>query len=58
MTKDGQVKRMGVPFLECSFSKTEVASKKLEGLETTISSGNIITAQSPIKTLYPKLFKV
>ncbi|XP_064821009.1 sphingosine 1-phosphate receptor 1-like [Oncorhynchus masou masou] len=58
MTKDGQVKRMGVPFLECSFSKTEVASKKLEGLETTISSGNIVTAQSPIKTLYPKLFKV
>ncbi|CAB1344489.1 unnamed protein product, partial [Coregonus sp. 'balchen'] len=58
ITKDGQVKRMGVPFLECSFSKTEVASQKLEGLETTISSGNIITAQSPIKALYPKLFKV
>lgn len=58
MTKDGQVKKIGIPFLECSFSKTEVPSHKLEpGLETTISSGNIITTPSPIKTLYPKLFK-
>ncbi|KAK2816913.1 hypothetical protein Q5P01_025104 [Channa striata] len=57
MTKDGQVKKIGMPFLECSFSKTEVASQKLEGgLETTISSGNVITTPSPVKTLYPKLF--
>ncbi|XP_010871091.2 sphingosine 1-phosphate receptor 5b [Esox lucius] len=58
MTKDGQVKRMGMPFLECSFSKTEMPSQKLEGQETTISSGNVITTPSPIKALYPKLFKV
>ncbi|XP_067114988.1 sphingosine 1-phosphate receptor 5b [Osmerus mordax] len=57
MTKDGQVKKLGIPFLECSFSKTEVASHRVEGLETTISSGNIITTPSPIKALYPKLFK-
>lgn len=57
MTKDGQVKKMGIPFLECSFSKTEVATQRLEGQETTISSGNIITTPSPIKALYPKLFK-
>ncbi|KAJ8001708.1 hypothetical protein DPEC_G00172260 [Dallia pectoralis] len=58
MTKDGRVKRIGVPFLECSFSKTDVPSQKLEGQETTISSGNIITTPSPIKAPYPKLFKV
>lgn len=58
MTKDGQVKKIGMSFLECSFSKSEVASQKLElGLETTISSGNVITTSSPIKALYPKLFK-
>lgn len=58
MTSDGQVKKIGMPFLECSFSKTEVASQKLEpGLETTISSGNAITTPSTIKALYPKLFK-
>uniref|UniRef100_A0A668ATV7 Sphingosine-1-phosphate receptor 5b n=1 Tax=Myripristis murdjan TaxID=586833 RepID=A0A668ATV7_9TELE len=28
MTRDGQVKKLGMPFLECSFSKTEVASQK------------------------------
>ncbi|XP_017285922.1 sphingosine 1-phosphate receptor 5b [Kryptolebias marmoratus] len=57
MTKDGQVKKIGMPFLECSFSKTEVPSQKLEhGLETTISSGNV-TTPSTIKALYPKLFK-
>ncbi|CAB1422307.1 unnamed protein product [Pleuronectes platessa] len=58
MTRDGQVKKIGIPFLECSFSKTEVASQKLEvGQETTMSSGNVITSPSPIKALYPKLFK-
>lgn len=58
MTKDGQVKKIGMPFLECSFSKTELPSQKLEGgLETTMSSGNVITTPSPIKALYPKLFK-
>ncbi|KAM4585289.1 sphingosine 1-phosphate receptor 5b [Odontesthes bonariensis] len=58
MTKDGQVKKIGRSFLECSFSKSEVDSQKLEaGVETTISSGNIVTTSSPIKALYPKLFK-
>lgn len=58
MTKDGQVKKIGMPFLECSFSKTEVPSQKLEhGLETTISSGNVIASPSTLKALYPKLFK-
>ncbi|XP_030638431.1 sphingosine 1-phosphate receptor 5b [Chanos chanos] len=55
MTKDGQVNKFGIPFLECSFSKTEVASHRLDGLETTISSGN--ATPSPIRTIYPKLFK-
>ncbi|KAM6972077.1 sphingosine 1-phosphate receptor 5b [Aplochiton taeniatus] len=58
MTKDGQVKRMAVPFLECSFSKTELPSQKHEAGDTTISSGNIVTTASPVKTLYPKLYKV
>lgn len=58
MTRDGQVKRIGMPFLECSFSKTEVPSQKLEhGLETTVSSGNVMASPSTIKALYPKLFK-
>ncbi|KAM4594841.1 sphingosine 1-phosphate receptor 5b [Fundulus diaphanus] len=58
MTTDGQVKKIGMPFIECSFSKTEVPSQKLEhGLETTMSSGNAITSPSTNKVLYPKLFK-
>ncbi|XP_013860380.1 sphingosine 1-phosphate receptor 5b [Austrofundulus limnaeus] len=58
MTRDGQVKKIGMPFLECSFSKTEVPSQKLEhGQETTISSGNVVTTPSTIKALYPKLLK-
>lgn len=58
MTRDGQVKKFGMPFLECSFSKTEVPSHKLEhGQETTISSGNVVTTPSTIKALYPKLLK-
>ncbi|KAF7213154.1 sphingosine 1-phosphate receptor 5b [Nothobranchius furzeri] len=58
INKDGQVKRIGMPFLECSFSKTELPSQKLEpGLETTISSGNGIASPATIKALYPKLFK-
>ncbi|XP_077461399.1 sphingosine 1-phosphate receptor 5b [Stigmatopora argus] len=55
MTRDGQVKKIGMPFLECSFSKTELPSQKLEAvMETTLSSGNIVTTPSPIKTFYPK----
>lgn len=55
MTKDGQVKKIGVPFLECSTSKTEVASHRMEGIETTVSSGNF--TPSTIKAIYPRLSK-
>ncbi|KPP71933.1 sphingosine 1-phosphate receptor 1-like [Scleropages formosus] len=55
MTADGQVKKIGIPFLECSISKTEVPSQRLEGLETTVSSGNI--TPSTIKALYPRMLK-
>lgn len=41
LTKDGQVKKIGMPFLECSTSKTDVASHRLEGRETTVSSSNL-----------------
>ncbi|XP_036425977.1 sphingosine 1-phosphate receptor 5b [Colossoma macropomum] len=54
ITEDGQVKKIGIPFLECSFSKTEVAVHR--GLETTISSGN--GTSSPIRIIYPKLKSV
>ncbi|XP_028829339.1 sphingosine 1-phosphate receptor 5b isoform X2 [Denticeps clupeoides] len=54
MTQDGQMKAFGISFLECSFSKSVVASHRLQGLETTISSGNI--THSHIKAIYPKLF--
>ena len=59
ITRDGRVRKMGIPFLECSFSKTEMATQKLEGAaETTLSSGNnVTTPSSPIKALYPRLFK-
>ncbi|KAJ8363368.1 hypothetical protein SKAU_G00121990 [Synaphobranchus kaupii] len=53
MTKDGHIKKIGMPFLEFSTSKTEVASHRLEGLETTVSSGNI--TPSPIKAFFPKV---
>lgn len=54
ITEDGQVKKIGVPFLECSFTKTEVAHHR--GLETTISSGN--GTSSPIRIIYPKIKSV
>lgn len=41
LTKDGQVKKIGMPFLECSTSKTDIASHRLEGRETTVSSSNL-----------------
>ncbi|XP_040047493.2 sphingosine 1-phosphate receptor 5a [Gasterosteus aculeatus] len=55
LTKDGQVKKIGIPFLECSTSKTDVASHRLEGLETTVSSGNL--TPSTIKAIYPRMSK-
>ncbi|XP_072538914.1 sphingosine 1-phosphate receptor 5b [Salminus brasiliensis] len=53
INEDGQVKKIGVPFLECSLTKTEVAIHR--GLETTISSGN--GTSSPVRT-YPKLARL
>lgn len=53
ITKDGQVKKFGIPFLECSTSKTDAASHRLEGLETTVSSGNF--TPSTIKAIYPRI---
>ncbi|MCJ8729964.1 hypothetical protein PDJAM_G00112350 [Pangasius djambal] len=51
ITEDGQVKKLGIPFLECSLSKTETAIHR--GLETTISSGN--GTSSPIRIISPKI---
>ncbi|XP_060946211.1 sphingosine 1-phosphate receptor 5a [Limanda limanda] len=56
LTKDGHVKKIGIPFLECSTSKTDAASQhRLEGLETTVSSGNF--TPSTIKAIYPRMSK-
>lgn len=55
MTKDGQLKKIGMPFLECSTSKTDGVSHRLEGLETTVSSGNC--TPSTIKAIYPRMSK-
>lgn len=55
LTGDGQVKKFGMPFLDCSTSKTDAASHRLEGLETTVSSGNV--TPSAIKAIYPRMSK-
>lgn len=55
MTPDGQVKKFGMPFLDCSTTKNDVASQRLEGVETTVSSGNF--TPSTIKAIYPRLPK-
>ncbi|KAG9335933.1 hypothetical protein JZ751_003490 [Albula glossodonta] len=55
LTKDGHVRRIGVPFLEFSTSRTEAASHRVEGMETTVSTGNI--SPSHIKALYTKVLR-
>ncbi|XP_061567982.1 sphingosine 1-phosphate receptor 5a [Cololabis saira] len=55
ITQDGQVKKFGMPFLDCSTSKTDGASHRLEGLETTVSTGNL--TPSTIKAIYPRMSK-
>ncbi|KAM9392003.1 sphingosine 1-phosphate receptor 5a [Pholidichthys leucotaenia] len=57
MGTDGQVKKLGIPFLDCSTSKppTDVASHRLEGVETTVSSGNF--TPSTVKAIYPRILK-
>lgn len=54
ITKDGQVRKFGITFLECSTSKTEMPSHRLEGLET-VSTGNF--TPSTIKAIFPKISK-
>ncbi|XP_029014557.1 sphingosine 1-phosphate receptor 5a [Betta splendens] len=59
VTEDGHVKKLGMPFLDCSTSKTsrtDAASHRLEGLETTVSSGNF--TPSTIKAIYPRIYKI
>lgn len=55
ITKDGQVRKFGITFLECSTSKTEMPSHRVEGLETTVSTGNF--TPSTIKAIFPKISK-
>lgn len=54
ITSDGQVRKFGITFLECSTSKTEMPSHRLEGLET-VSTGNF--TPSTIKAIFPKISK-
>ncbi|KAJ3601611.1 hypothetical protein NHX12_032579 [Muraenolepis orangiensis] len=55
LTKDGQIKKIGMSFLDCSTSRADGASHRLEGLETTVSSGNF--SPSAIKAIYPRMSK-
>ncbi|XP_010872826.2 sphingosine 1-phosphate receptor 5a [Esox lucius] len=55
LTKDGQVKKIGLLFLDYSTSKTEAVSHRMEGLEITVSSANF--TPSPIKSIYPRMLK-
>ncbi|KAJ7992743.1 hypothetical protein DPEC_G00281830 [Dallia pectoralis] len=55
LTQNGQVKKIGMPFLDYSTSKTEAVSHRLEGIEITVSSVNFTS--SPIKNIYPRMLK-
>lgn len=54
VTQDGQIRKFGITFLECSTSKTEMPSHRLEGLET-VSTGTF--TPSPIKAIFPRMLK-
>ncbi|MCI4385106.1 hypothetical protein PGIGA_G00046580 [Pangasianodon gigas] len=54
ITKDGQVRKFGITFLDGSTSKPEMPSHRLEGLET-VSTGNF--TPSTIKAIFPKITK-
>ncbi|KAG5832083.1 sphingosine 1-phosphate receptor 1-like [Anguilla anguilla] len=54
VTKDGHMRKIGMPFLDYSTSKTEVASHRLEG-QDNVSTGNITPSQ--IKALYSKVLR-
>ncbi|RVE69119.1 hypothetical protein OJAV_G00074540 [Oryzias javanicus] len=53
LTENGQVRKIGVHFLDCSTTKMDGTSHRLEGLETTVSSGNF--THSAIKPIYPQI---
>ncbi|KAM9456849.1 sphingosine 1-phosphate receptor 5a [Clarias gariepinus] len=55
ITKDGQVKKFGITFLECSTSKAEMTSHRLDNMETMVSTGNF--TPSTIKAIFPKISK-
>uniref|UniRef100_A0A8C2A2F2 Sphingosine-1-phosphate receptor 5a n=1 Tax=Cyprinus carpio TaxID=7962 RepID=A0A8C2A2F2_CYPCA len=55
ISKDGEVKKFGMAFLDCSTSRVEVPSQRLEGLETMVSSGHFTPAT--IKAIYPRILK-
>uniref|UniRef100_A0A1A8M261 Sphingosine-1-phosphate receptor 5a n=3 Tax=Nothobranchius TaxID=28779 RepID=A0A1A8M261_9TELE len=56
LNKDGKMKKFGVAFLDFSTTKTDAASHRLEGLETTVSSSNF--TPSAIKAIYPKISRI
>lgn len=56
VNNEGQLRKFGITFLECSTSKTEKPSHRLEGLETTVSTGNF--TPSPIKAMFPRMTKI
>uniref|UniRef100_A0A1A7W8H7 Sphingosine-1-phosphate receptor 5a n=2 Tax=Iconisemion striatum TaxID=60296 RepID=A0A1A7W8H7_9TELE len=56
LNKDGKMKKFGMAFLDFSTTKTDAASHRLEGLETTVSSGNF--TPSAIKAIYPKISRI
>nr|XP_020478788.1 sphingosine 1-phosphate receptor 1-like [Monopterus albus] len=55
LKKDGQVKQNWMHFLEWSTSRADGASHRLEGLETTVCSGNF--SPSTIKAIYPQIYR-
>uniref|UniRef100_A0A3B3V9K9 Sphingosine-1-phosphate receptor 5a n=1 Tax=Poecilia latipinna TaxID=48699 RepID=A0A3B3V9K9_9TELE len=55
LNADGKMKKFGLAFLDFSTTKTDAASHRLEGLETTVSSGNL---PSTIKAIYPRISKI
>ncbi|XP_028678789.1 sphingosine 1-phosphate receptor 5b [Erpetoichthys calabaricus] len=56
MTEDGQVNRFGIPFLDCNTSKTDKSSYRVEGIDSTVSSGNV--TPSPIKAFLPNMSRL
>ncbi|XP_017271974.1 sphingosine 1-phosphate receptor 5a [Kryptolebias marmoratus] len=56
LTKDGKMKKFGIAFLDFSTTKTDATSRRLEGLETTVSSGNF--TPSTIKAIYPRISRI